>query len=86
MSDCFQLIDLVSQAGAVRKLPEGRTDSETLHWLSEHGRIEVLPSEHPEQKQSYRFTSSLGREAIFFFDAGGLVFVGDHMAFAVDEE
>jgi hypothetical protein len=86
MSDGFQLIDLVSQAGAVRKLLDGKTGSETLAWLSEHGQVDVLSNEYPDQKQSYRFTSRLGREAIFFFDVDGLVFVGDHTAFTVDQE
>jgi hypothetical protein len=86
MSNGFQLIDLVSQARAVRKLLGGKTDSETLRWLSEHGQVEALPSEYPDQKQCYRFTSRLGQEAIFFFDAGDLVFVGDHTTFTVDDD
>ena len=75
MTDGFQLIDLVSQAGAVRKLLGGRTNSETLRWLSEHGEVVILPSEYPDQKQSYRFTSRLGREAIFCFDPSGMMIV-----------
>jgi hypothetical protein len=81
MSDNFQLIDLLSQAGAIRKLLNGKTESEKLAWLSEHGQVDALPNKHPEEKQSYRFTSRLGREAIFFFDAGALVFFGDHTTF-----
>jgi hypothetical protein len=85
MSDSFQLIDLVSQAGAVRKLLAGKTDAETLDWLSSRGQVEILPVQHPDQKQSYRFTSRLGREAVFFFDAGNLVFVGQNTAFIADD-
>lgn len=42
MSDGFQLIDLVSQPGAVRKLLAGYTDSEKLGWLSGHGKLDIL--------------------------------------------
>ena len=77
MSDGFQLIDLVSQAPAVRKLLAGNTDSEKLGWLSGHGKLDILTGKHPDEKQSYRFTSVLGREAVFFFDAGEFVFVSD---------
>ena len=85
MSDGFQLIDLVSQATAVRNLLAGNTDSEKLGWLSGHGKLDILARKYPHEKQSYRFTSVLGREAVFFFDAGELVFVGDHTSFTVDE-
>jgi hypothetical protein len=86
MRDCFQLIDLVSQARAVRKLLTGKTDSEKLAWLSAHGKVDVVATKHPNEKQCYHFTSALGREAIFFFDAADLVFIGDHTTFTVDEE
>jgi hypothetical protein len=86
MSDGFHLIDLASQAGAVRKFVAGKTDSETLAWLSGHGQLDIVAREYPDEKQSYRFTSVIGREAIFFFDAGDLVFVGEHTTFAVDDE
>jgi hypothetical protein len=86
MSGAFQLIDLVSQAGAVRSLLAGKTDSERLAWLSGHGRLDILPTTQPEEKQSYRFTSALGREAIFFLDGSRFVFVGDHTTFTADDE
>ena len=86
MSDAFQLIDLVSQASAVRSLLAAKTDSERLAWLSGHGTLDILPTSQPGQKQCYLFTSALGREAIFFLDAGQLVFVGDHTTFTVDDE
>ena len=85
MSDGFQLIDLVSQAGAVRKLLAGNTDSEKLGWLSGHGKLDIIARKQEEERQAYRFTSVLGREAVFFFDAGEIVFVGDHAAFTVDD-
>ena len=86
MSDDFHVIDLASQAGAIRKLLRGKTNSETLRWLSEHGEVEALPNEYPDQRQSYLFTSKLGRKVIFLFGADGLVFVGDHTTFTVDDE
>lgn len=76
MSDGFQLIDLVSQVEAVRKLLAGNTDSEKLGWLEGHGKLDILPQKDPQETQSYRFTSVLGREAVFFFNAGDFVFVG----------
>jgi hypothetical protein len=85
MRNDFQLIDLVSQAGAVQRLLAGKTDSERLAWLSERGRLDILPRRQPEEKQSYRFTSALSREAIFFLDAGRFVFIGDHTTFTVDD-
>jgi hypothetical protein len=78
MSESFQLIDLVSQAGAIRKLLLGKTDSEILAWLSGHGQVDVLPREYPDERQSYRFTSRIGREAIFVFDVTGIRLVGEH--------
>ncbi len=85
MSDAFRLIDLVSQSGAIRKLLAGKTDSEKLAWLSERGKVDILAQEYAEQKQSYRFTSNLGREAVFFLEAGDFVFVGEHPTFRSDE-
>ncbi len=86
MSGAFQLIDLVSQAGAVRNLLAGKTDAERLERLSGHGRLDILPITRPEEEQSYRFTSALGREAIFFLDAGRFVFVADNRTFTVEDE
>jgi hypothetical protein len=78
MSDDFRVIDLVSQSGAIRKLLAGKTDSEKLRWLSEHGELEILTTEYLDEKQSYRFTSALGQQAVFFFEAGDFMFVGGH--------
>ncbi len=86
MSADFHLIDLVSQAGAIRKRLHDKTNAETLHWLAEHGEVEVLPNEFPGQKQCYLFTSRLGQKVIFFFGTGGLVFVGDNTTFTRGDE
>ena len=51
MSEGFQLIDLVSQAGAVRRLLAGKTDSEKLAWLSERGRLDTVAREYPDENQ-----------------------------------
>ena len=80
------MIDLASQVGAVGRLLAGKTDSEKLAWLSGHGRLDILAREFADEKQSYRFTSTVGREAIFFLDAGCFVFVGDHTTFTADNE
>ncbi len=76
MSDGFQLIDLVSQADAVREMLAGDTDSEKLGWLSGHGKLDILERKSEAEKQLYRFTSILGQEAVFFFERGELVLVG----------
>lgn len=86
MSEDFHLVDLVSQAVAVKKLLAGKTDTEKLAWLASKGQIDVLPRRHPDAKQSYRFTSALKREAGFFFDGGDIVFIGDHTTFTVSDE
>jgi len=78
MTEDFHLIDLVSQSGAVQKLLAGKSDAEKLEWLASRGKLEILPN---PLKQSYRFESTLGREAIFFFYLGELTFVGDHTTF-----
>ena len=85
MSVDFHLIDLVSQAGAVRKRMVGKTDSEKLAWLATHGTLEPVVVT-PHGRQTYRFKSSTGQETAFFFDDGELVFVGDHTTFVVSDE
>jgi phage-related protein len=79
----FQLIDLASQAGAVQKLLEGKTETEIVAWISQQGQIEPIPKTNPEYKQVYRFTSQLAIEALFFFHDGKLAFISDHTAFTV---
>ena len=53
--------------------------------MSGHGRLEIVGREYPDEKQSYQFTSVIGRQAIFFLDAGDFVFVGDHTTFTIDD-
>jgi hypothetical protein len=77
MSENFHLIDLRSQVGAVRRLLAGKTDTEKLAWLASRGTLDLGPMV-PDGRQIYRFESVINREAAFFFDAGDLVFVGDH--------
>ena len=85
MSEAFHIIDLVSQAGAVRKQLVGKTDSEKLAWIAAHGKLEPVVISGGG-KQTYRFESPTGQEAAFFFDAGELVFVGDHTTFTISDE
>ena len=80
MSDAFHLLDLVSQAHAVQTLLAGKSDAEKLDWLAQRGKVELLPNEYLDQKQSYHFESPIGRGVIFFFDSGKFGFVGDHTA------
>ncbi|MDB6015828.1 MAG: hypothetical protein JWR19_317 [Pedosphaera sp.] len=84
MSENFHLIDLIAQAGAVRKLLAGKTDTEKLAWLASRGKLEpvIMTS---DGRQTYRFESVINREAAFFFDENEFVFVGDHTTFtAID--
>ena len=85
MSEAFHIIDLVSQAGTVRKRLVGKTDSEKLAWIAAHGRLEPVLI-NGGGKQFYRFEAPIGQEAAFFFDAGELIFVGDHTTFPVSDE
>jgi hypothetical protein len=86
VSEAFHLIDLVAQAGAVRKLLAGRTDAEKLAWLERHGQLEILPSEFPNTPQSYLFESVLGQNTVFFFKAGDFVIVGEHTTLTADDD
>jgi hypothetical protein len=85
MSGDLHIIDLVSQAGAVRKRLVGKTDSEKLSWLAARGKLKPVVV-FPNGRQTYRFESPTGQEAAFFLDAGELVFVGDHTTFTVSDE
>ena len=86
MIEDFHLIDLISQAGAVRRLLAGKTDSDKLAWLAKHGKLEMLPGEHPDSRQTYKFESVIKQEAVFFLDTGDLVFVGDHSTFTAEDK
>jgi hypothetical protein len=81
MSKDFHLIDLVSQANAVRMILSGKTDAEKVAWLASQGTLELV-SKTPDGRQTYHFESLSNREAVFFFDSGDFVFVGDHTTFS----
>ena len=85
MSQDFHLIDLVSQSAAVQRLLAGKTDSEKLAWLAARGKLEPVVRT-PDGRQTYHFESVTEQEAAFFFDAGELVFVGDHTTFTVGND
>ena len=85
MSQNFHLIDLISQAGALQRLLAGKTDSEKLSWLAARGKLEPVIMT-PDGRQTYHFESVTKQEAAFFFDAGELVFVGDHTTFTVSDD
>jgi len=85
MSQDFHLIDLVSQARAVQRLFADKTDSEKSAWLATRGKLEPVVMT-PDGRQTYHFESVTKQEAAFFFDAGELVFVGDHATFTVGDD
>lgn len=78
MADTFHLVDLVSQAHAVNQWLAGKTDEEIILWIASKGRLDRVISSALPRRDIYRFVSTSQREALFFLDAGELVFVGDH--------
>ena len=74
----FQLVDLVSQRAAVRDHLRGKSNEEILHWLAARGQ---LKRQDVSGRAHFHFESPTGRRALFFFDEGDLVFVGDHTTF-----
>lgn len=74
----FHLVDLVSQREAVREYMRGKSNDEILQWLAGRGR---LVQQDISGRAYFHFESHAGRRAIFFFDRGDLVFVGDHTTF-----
>ena len=85
MSDGFHLLDLPSQAPAVQRLLQGRTEDEKLAWLAAHGQLTQIPIAIPGVRPTYNFVSSIGMECIFFIDGDEFVFVGDHTTYTVRE-
>ncbi|MBP0011947.1 MAG: hypothetical protein J7525_02325 [Roseofilum sp. SID3] len=80
MANNFHLIDLVGQREAVREHLQGFTEEEMLTWLKAYGRLEEYYNSAASH-QFYIFTSTVGREASFFFRQGQMIFMGDHFTF-----
>jgi hypothetical protein len=76
----FHLVDLISQRAAVREHLTGKSPAEILEWLATKGRLtHVAPQ--PSFAETYEFESSEGFRAVFFFQGGDMVFIGDHTTF-----
>jgi len=65
MKDAFHLLDLISQAVAVRNLLEGKSAAEKLAWLSEHCNISQIAKKMPECPDTYFFESTTGQKCGF---------------------
>ena len=74
----FQLVDLVSQREAVRQQVKGWSVVDILAWLAARGE---LTKRSVSGRDVFYFQSTVGREAVFFFESDEMVFVGDHTTF-----
>src|SRR5262245_26989117 len=68
MAADFHLIDLVSQCAAVERLLGSMSEPQKIDWLSARGRLARFPVH--AGPQVFEFTSTVGREARFFFATG----------------
>jgi hypothetical protein len=75
----FVIFDLVSQALAFERFAQGWTEEQILAYLSRQGKLEWLS--HLPGRKVYSLESSVGLAASFSFDAGELIFLGDHTTF-----
>jgi len=82
----FTLLDLPSQAIAVQDLLRGRSAEETIDWLKAHGTIKQIRKTTKDERQTYFFVSSVGRECAFFIEGDDFVFIGDNTTYVVREE
>src|SRR5438552_2288067 len=84
MSDAFALLDLPSQALAVERLLNGRTEDEKLAWLGAHGRLTDV-STSLDSRPVYLFESTIGLRCLFFIAGGKLVFFNGDTFYTVNE-
>jgi hypothetical protein len=78
MKDNFHLLDLLSQAAAVKQLLNGKTANEKLSWLSTHGKLSQMERRLPEWPDTYLFKSRTGAECFLILQGDILRFVGDN--------
>lgn len=78
MTSTFHLIDLRSQAHAVRELLRGKSPEEKIEWLMSQGTLELKPTCVEGEHRTFFFTSRAGRECAFFFVGDEIAIVGDH--------
>ena len=84
MSDSdFHLIDLVSQAVAVKSLLAGKSEQEKIDWLKSRGTLARAPSSIPFGPHSYAFESTTGIQCCFFIKGDEFYFIGDNTVFTV---
>jgi hypothetical protein len=81
--DTFHLLDLASQAEAVRALLAGRTLDEKVAWFESHGNLSPVTRTPDGTKQVYVFESRIGMRCAFFIDNDDLVFIGDNTTWSV---
>jgi hypothetical protein len=81
MSGAFALLDLPTQAIAVERLLEGRSEEEKLAWLGAKGRLRLVPSDNQAHRPTYLFESPVGLRCCFFIAGDKLVFFGDKTTF-----
>ena len=74
----FQLIDLVSQREAVREHLGGWSADDILAWLGARGQ---LSKRNIFGCDTFFFESTLGFEAVFFFNGDEMIFVADNTTF-----
>ena len=84
MSDSeFQLIDLVSQAVAVKSVLAGKSEQEKIDWLKSRGLCAIVPSSIPFGPHPYAFESTTGIQCTFFINGDEFFFIGDNTVFTV---
>jgi hypothetical protein len=82
MSGAFALLDLPSQALAVERVLEGRTEDEKLAWLGAKGRLDRVSFGDEVHWPTYLFESRIGLRCCFFIAGERLVFLGVNATFA----
>jgi hypothetical protein len=78
MKDNFHLLDLLSQAAAVKQLLNGKTANEKPSWLSTHDKLSQMEKRLPEWPDTYLFKSRTGAESFLILQGDILRFVGDN--------
>lgn len=81
----FHLLDLISQAPAVRRRLAGLPEAEKLAWLATRGSLEPLAEigDRFGGRPLHLFESRLGFRCIFFLKGDEFVFVGEDATFTV---
>lgn len=80
----FQLVDLVSQAVAVKSVLAGKSEQEKIDWLKSRGLCTIVPSPIPFGPHPYVvFESTTGIRCSFFIKGDEFFFIGDNTVFTV---